>query len=109
MGSAWTLICDADSAESEPDERSRTRLPCYLLQARIDTKCTVPDTCEGRQVGKRSMNSTEVELNLEAYAAEVASAAQVASRALALATGEQIDRWLRRAAALVRERTGNLI
>ncbi len=55
------------------------------------------------------MGSAEVQLDLAAYAAEVAVAAKVASRALATATGEQKNRFLRRAAALIREQTSAIL
>ena len=40
--------------------------------------------------------------DLVAYTATVATQAQEAARGLALATGEQKDRWLRRSAELIR-------
>lgn len=49
------------------------------------------------------------ETDLAAYAAELADKAQVASRALAVATGEQKNRWLRRAAELLRSRTDEIL
>ena len=48
------------------------------------------------------MSSTEINLDFALYAAEVAAAAQVASRALATAEGLQKNRWLSRAAELIR-------
>lgn len=48
------------------------------------------------------MSNTSVQLDLAAYAAEVASAARLAARKLAIANGGQKDRWLRRAAELIR-------
>lgn len=55
------------------------------------------------------MATTEAVLDLAAYAAEIASAAQGATRALATATGAQKDRWLRRSAELIRTRTAELL
>jgi glutamate-5-semialdehyde dehydrogenase len=55
------------------------------------------------------MSSTEVNLDLATYAAEVATAAKVASRALATARGEQKNRFLRRAAELIREKPSVII
>jgi glutamate-5-semialdehyde dehydrogenase len=55
------------------------------------------------------MSSTEAKLDLAAYASEVAAAAKVASRTLAAATGEQKNRFLRRAAERIREKTAEII
>src|SRR5260370_38168930 len=55
------------------------------------------------------MGSTEVNLELALHAAEVAGAAKGASRVLATATGEQKKRFLKRAAALIRERCNALL
>ncbi len=55
------------------------------------------------------MPSTEVNLDFALYAAEVAAAAQVASRALAAATGLQKNRWLSRAAELIREKSPRIL
>lgn len=52
---------------------------------------------------------TPIGLDLAAYTTGVATAAQAASRQLATASGLQKDRWLRRAAALIHERTADLI
>jgi glutamate-5-semialdehyde dehydrogenase len=49
-----------------------------------------------------SMASTELNLDLALYAVEVAAAAQVASRALATTPGQAKNRWLSRAAELIR-------
>jgi glutamate-5-semialdehyde dehydrogenase len=51
------------------------------------------------------MSATDVQLDLAAYAAEVAAAAKVASRNLAMASGAEKNRFLRRAAELIREQT----
>jgi glutamate-5-semialdehyde dehydrogenase len=48
-------------------------------------------------------------VDLAAYARDVANRAQAASRRLTVATGAQKDDWLRRAAALVRNRGGELL
>jgi glutamate-5-semialdehyde dehydrogenase len=55
------------------------------------------------------MGSTEVSLNLALYAAEVAGAAKVASRALATASGEVKNAFLRRAAELIGERSDEIL
>ena len=55
------------------------------------------------------MSSTEAKLDPAAYASEVAVAAKDASRALAAATGEQKNRFLGRAAELIREKTAAII
>ena len=55
------------------------------------------------------MASTEVNLDFALYAADVAVAAQVASRALATATGLQKNRWLSRAAELIRDKTPQIL
>ncbi|MGE5191841.1 MAG: aldehyde dehydrogenase family protein, partial [Deltaproteobacteria bacterium] len=55
------------------------------------------------------MSTTQVNLDLAAYAAEVAAAAKVASRALAMAKGEQKNRFLRRAAELIHEKSSGII
>ncbi|MGQ0637706.1 MAG: glutamate-5-semialdehyde dehydrogenase [Planctomycetaceae bacterium] len=55
------------------------------------------------------MSTIGAQLDLAAYAAEVAAQAQVAARGLAVATGEQKDRWLRRSAELIRGRMGELL
>ena len=47
--------------------------------------------------------------DLAAYAADVATAAQKGSRALALATGAQKNRWLRCSAELIRQRQSELV
>lgn len=47
--------------------------------------------------------------DVAAYAAEVATAAKGASRILATVGGDQKNRWLRRAAELIRVRTANLL
>lgn len=51
------------------------------------------------------MLSTIAPLDLHAYAANVAAEAQIASRRLATCPGEQVDRWLQRAASMLREFT----
>jgi glutamate-5-semialdehyde dehydrogenase len=55
------------------------------------------------------MSTTQVNQDLAAHAAEVATAAKVASRALATAKGEQKNRFLHRAAALIREKSSTII
>jgi len=55
------------------------------------------------------MGSTEVNLDLALYAAEVAAAAKVASRVVATATGEQKNRFLHRAAELIRKRSAAIL
>lgn len=55
------------------------------------------------------MATTETTPDLAAYAAEIAGAAQMATRALATATGAQKDRWLARSAELIRSRTAELL
>ncbi len=48
-------------------------------------------------------------LNLEAYATQVAQRARAASSELAQVRGEVKNAWLRRAAAMLRERTGEIL
>ena len=55
------------------------------------------------------MATTEVNLDFALYAADVAAAAQVASRALATATGLQKNRWLSRAAELIRDKAPQIL
>src|SRR4029077_12547918 len=55
------------------------------------------------------MHATEVNLDFALYAVGVATAAQVASRALATAPGHQKDRWLSRAAKLIREKAPQIL
>jgi glutamate-5-semialdehyde dehydrogenase len=49
------------------------------------------------------MSIADVQLDLAAYASEVAEAARTASRGLATATGGQKNLWLRRSAELIRQ------
>jgi glutamate-5-semialdehyde dehydrogenase len=55
------------------------------------------------------MGSTEVSLDLALYATEVAGAAKAASRALATASGQQKNAFLRRAAELIGERLDEIL
>jgi glutamate-5-semialdehyde dehydrogenase len=55
------------------------------------------------------MSSTEVNLDFALYAGGVAAAAQVASRALATETGLKKNRWLLRAAELIRDRAPQIL
>ena len=55
------------------------------------------------------MASTEVNLDFALYAGGVAAAAQVASRALAGETGVKKNRWLRRAAEMIREQMPRIL
>src|SRR5579872_1202416 len=55
------------------------------------------------------MGSTEVMLDLSIYAAEVAGAAKLASRDLAMATGAQKNCFLHRAAELVRRKSKDVL
>ncbi len=55
------------------------------------------------------MLSTQIQIDLADYAAEVAAQAKVASRALATAGGEQKNGFLRRAAELIRDRTAGIL
>src|SRR5258707_10566284 len=55
------------------------------------------------------MSSTEAKIDLAAYASEVATAAKVASRALAAATGEQKNHFLCRTAELIREKAAEIL
>lgn len=55
------------------------------------------------------MPATEVNLDFALYAVGVAAAAQVASRALATTPGHQKDRWLSRAAELIREKSPQIL
>jgi glutamate-5-semialdehyde dehydrogenase len=55
------------------------------------------------------MGSTEINLDLALYASEVATAAKDASRALATATGEQKNSFLRRAAEIIREQSDEIL
>lgn len=55
------------------------------------------------------MLSTQFHVDLAVYAAEVAAQAKVASRALATAGGEQKNRFLLRAAELVRENAAGIL
>jgi glutamate-5-semialdehyde dehydrogenase len=56
-----------------------------------------------------TMASTETNLDFALYATEVAMSAQVASRVLAMADGAVKNRWLVRAAELIRERTSQIL
>src|SRR5579872_7384259 len=55
------------------------------------------------------MGSTEVNLDFALYASDVATNAHVASRALAAATGLQKNRWLSRAAELIRSKAPQIL
>ncbi len=55
------------------------------------------------------MSSTEVNLDFALYAVEIAAAAQVASRALAATSGHQKNRWLTRAAELIRQKSPDML
>src|SRR5262245_9327146 len=55
------------------------------------------------------MSPTETKFDLAAYASEVAAAAKVASRSLATATGGQKNRFLYRAAELIREKVAEIL
>jgi glutamate-5-semialdehyde dehydrogenase len=55
------------------------------------------------------MSPSVIPVDLAAYAGEVATAAQAASRTLATATGEQKNAWLRRSAELLREKSAGIL
>jgi len=55
------------------------------------------------------MSTADVQVDLAAYASEVAEAARIASRGLATATGGQKNLWLRRSAELIRQNSEQVL
>ena len=77
-----------------------------------DTRRTAevaPILCPVLACAAHIMHSTETNLEFALYATEVAMSAQVASRILATAEGAIKNRWLLRAAELIRERTSQIL
>src|SRR5262249_39791344 len=57
----------------------------------------------------RLMSTAAVQLDLAAYASEVAEAARTAARGLAVASGEQKNLWLGRSAELIRQNSEQVL